>query len=95
MARFKLTHKAVEDLSKIWNDTFEILSENQADNYYNMLILSCKEITENSEMGKGYDTIFKNLVGIKINQHIFFYRTIKDGVVEIIRIINESADVKS
>jgi len=32
MAEFKLTNKAVEDLSKIWDYTFEVWSENQADN---------------------------------------------------------------
>ncbi len=30
MAKFKLTNKAVEDLSKIWEYTFEVWSENQA-----------------------------------------------------------------
>ena len=31
MAKFIITNKAVEDLSKIWNYTYEFWSENQAD----------------------------------------------------------------
>ena len=41
MAEYKLTNKAVEDLSKIWDYTFEIWSEKQADKYYGELISDC------------------------------------------------------
>ena len=40
MAEYKLTNKAVEDLSKIWDYTFEVWSENQADKYYDELKLT-------------------------------------------------------
>lgn len=33
MAKYNLTKKAVEDLTKIWNYTFDTWSENQADAY--------------------------------------------------------------
>lgn len=38
MAKYKLTNKAVEDLANIWNYTFDKCTEQQADNYYKMLI---------------------------------------------------------
>ena len=38
MTEYKLTNKAVEDLSRIWDYTFEVWSEKQADNYYEGLI---------------------------------------------------------
>ena len=38
MAEYKLTNKAVEDLSKIWDFTFEVWSKKQADKYYEYLI---------------------------------------------------------
>jgi toxin ParE1/3/4 len=41
MAEYKLTKKAVEDLSKIWDYTFEIWSEKEADKYYGELISDC------------------------------------------------------
>ena len=42
MANYKLTNKAVEDLAKIWDYTFEKWSEQQADKYYALLIDSCE-----------------------------------------------------
>ena len=38
MAKYLLTNKAVEDLADIWNYTFDVWSEKQADAYYNMLL---------------------------------------------------------
>ncbi|MEY8687667.1 type II toxin-antitoxin system RelE/ParE family toxin [Bacteroides sp. AN502(2024)] len=37
MAKYRLTHKAVEDLADIWNHTLDEWSERQAEDYYNML----------------------------------------------------------
>jgi toxin ParE1/3/4 len=65
MAEFRLTNKAVEDLSKIWNYTFEVWSEKQADNYYKSLISNCQEIAENPDLGKNYGGITENLLGLK------------------------------
>ncbi len=70
MAKYFLTNKAVEDLSKIWDYTYEIWSEIQADKYYMMLIDSCKEISEHPEIGKKYDEIEHNILGLKVNKHI-------------------------
>ncbi len=94
MAEFRLTNKAVEDLSKIWEYTFEVWSEDQADKYYDMLISSCQEITENPLLGKKYDGITKNLLGMKTNRHIIFYRTLNENYVEITRILHERMDLK-
>jgi len=51
MAKYKLSNKAVEDLSKIWEYTFEIWNENQADKYYEILISFVKKLqkTPNQE----------------------------------------------
>ncbi len=94
MAEFKLTNKAVEDLSKIWDYTFEVWSENQADKYYEMLISSCQEIADNPLLGKNYDEITQNLFGMRTNRHIIFYRTLNESYVEITRILHERMDLK-
>ena len=94
MAEFKLTNKAVEDLSKIWDYTFEVWSERQADKYYGSLILDCQEIADNPNLGKNYDGITQNLLGIKTNRHIIFYRTLNENYVEITRILHERMDLK-
>ncbi len=38
MAKYKLTDKAVDDLTQIWDYTFDKWTENQADKYYQMLL---------------------------------------------------------
>ena len=54
MAKYTLTKKAVEDLSKIWDYTFEVWSENQADSYYELLIKTCREIAKYPSIGEAY-----------------------------------------
>ncbi len=95
MAKYNLTNKAVEDLAKIWDYTFEQWSEQQADNYYEMLITNCEEIANNPNFGKTYEGITPNLLGIKANRHIIFYRKIEKGLVEITRILHGRMDLKN
>ena len=94
MAKFEITNKAVEDLSKIWDYTFEVWSEKKANVYYEMLILICQEIADNPGLGKNYEGIAPNLLGIKANRHIIFYRTINKNHVEITRILHGRMDLK-
>ena len=95
MANYYLTNKAVNDLAKIWDYTFEQWSEQQADNYYEMLISNCEEIANNPNFGKAYDGITPNLLGIKVNRHIIFYRKIKKNEIEITRILHGRMDLKN
>ena len=57
MFEYHLSNKAVEDLSNIWNHTYETWSENQADKYYFELLSDCQELAENQNMGRNYDDI--------------------------------------
>ncbi len=94
MAKYFLTNKAVDDLSNIWNYTYNVWSEKQADKYYNQLIDYCQDISENPKLGKRYDEIDSNILGYKANQHIIFYR-IKQQDIEIVRILHGKMDLKS
>lgn len=51
MAKFKLTNKAVDDLTQIWNYTSHKWSETQADKYYQMLIDNFNEVANYPEIG--------------------------------------------
>lgn len=95
MAKYKLTNKAVQDLAKIWDYTFEKWSEKQADKYYETLISNCEEIAENPSIGKTYDEITENLLGIRANKHIIFYREIERDYIEITRILHQRMDLKN
>jgi toxin ParE1/3/4 len=52
MASYRLTKKAVGDLAHIWNHTVDTWSENQADHYFHMLLDSCQDISDGTDIGK-------------------------------------------
>jgi len=95
MARYILTNKAVEDLSKIWEYTYEVWSENQADKYYFELLVDCQELAENQSLGKNYNEIEKNLFGFNSSQHLIFDRILNTAKIEIIRILHSRMDLKN
>ena len=95
MARYKFTNKAVEDLTRIWNYTFDNWSDNQADTYYHMLLENCKELASNPDLGKKYSAVAHNLLGFNAGRHIIFYRRIVENEIEITRILHEQMDLKN
>lgn len=95
MAKYHLTKKAIEDLTNIWNYTYDEWSEEQADQYYHMLLSKCKTISEQPGIGKPYDFIIDSLCGVIANKHVIFYLKIDDETIEIVRILHESMDLKS
>ena len=94
MAKYKLTIKVTEDLREIWNYTVDTWSENQADQYYHMLLNSCQEIAGGKVKGKQYAGIYSGLLGIKSGKHIIFYRQMTVDRVEIARILHERMDLR-
>ena len=86
MGNYKLTNKAVEDLTKIWDYTIDKWSEKQADKYCEMLLENCQHIADDPSIGKNYDRIRDDLFGLKANRHIIFYRITLENPIEITRI---------
>ena len=95
MAKYSLTNKAVEDLSDIWNYTFDQWSERQADSYYEMLIENCQAISDKPDIGKNYEGIINRMFGLMPGRHIIFYRKINPNEVEITRILHQMMDLKN
>lgn len=95
MAKYKLTNKAVDDLSRIWDYTFENWSEKQADKYYQMLLDNCQYIADDPDIGKKYEGVKDELLGLKANRHIIFYRKLIAQPIEITRILHESMDLQN
>lgn len=95
MIKVKFRQEAIEDLNSIWYYTLEEWSESQADKYYSNLKFDCFQLAENPKMGKEYDVINKNLLGLKSGKHIIFYQQISVNEIEIIRILHERMDLKN
>ena len=95
MAKYFLTNKAVDDLSKIWDYTYEVWSENQADKYYYELLNDCQELAENQTLEKKFDQINEEIFGYQSGQHLIFYRILNATEIEIIRILHSRMDLKN
>jgi toxin ParE1/3/4 len=94
MTKYKLTNKAVEDLTNIWEYTYDKWSEKQADKYYKILLESFQNIADDPKIGKKYDGVKDELFGFKVNRHIIFYRQLDDQSIEITRILHGRMDLK-
>ncbi len=95
MTKYHLTNKATSDLLDIWDYTAETWFKGQAEKYYNQLIGTCKQITENPEIEKEYFEVKKKLLGLKTGRHIIFYETLNKNEVKVIRILHERMDLEN
>lgn len=93
MAKVIFRQQAIDDLNSIWIYTFDKWSEEQADKYYASLEFACLQIGENPELGKEYETIKSNLLGLRTGKHIIFYLVVDEHKIEIIRILHERMDL--
>lgn len=94
MAEYRLTNRAVEDLTAIWEYTCETWSEAQANIYYQNLIQCFQEIAAYPWTGRNYFDIHPMLYGFRKQQHIIFYQMLEAQTIEIIRILHGSMDLK-
>ena len=95
MPKAVLRQEAIEDLNGIWIYTCEKWSEQQADKYYSTLKVACEDIGNNPKLGREYNEIRKNLLGLKSGRHIIFYQIINEDDIEIIRILHDQMDLKA
>jgi toxin ParE1/3/4 len=94
MPKFHLTYKAVEDLSKIWDYTFETWTEDQADKYYYELLSDSQKLSENQFLGINYTEIKEDIFGFKSGQHIIFFSIVNQDEIIIIRFLHTKMDLK-
>jgi toxin ParE1/3/4 len=94
MGKYKLSNRAVDDLAKIWDYTFDEWSEKQADKYYQLLLASCQDLADNPNFGKNYEIGIENIFGYKSNEHIIFFTESKKNEIEIVRILHAMMDLK-
>ncbi|HRD58880.1 MAG TPA: type II toxin-antitoxin system RelE/ParE family toxin [Ferruginibacter sp.] len=95
MAKVILRQEAIDDLNDIWTYTFSEWSEKQADKYYSALEFACMQIGKNPDLGKEYNGISNNLLGLRTGKHIIFYQVISKDRVEVVRILHERMDLKN
>jgi len=94
MAKVILRQEAIDDLTNIWDYTFQKWSMNQANKYYSTIKFACQEIGKYPDIGRVYNGINEKLFGFKSGKHIIFYQVISTEEIEIIRILHERMDLK-
>ncbi len=82
-------------MTNIWDYTFDKWTEKQADKYYEMLLENCQIIADDPKIGKKYEGIKKELLGLKVNRHIIFYRQPDNKQIEITRILHGRMDLEN
>lgn len=95
MVAYRFSEEAIDDLSEIWLYTFNAWSLEHADRYYQLLIDECAYIAQYPHIGKSMENIKKGYRATKVKSHIIFYKTAKDNVVEIIRILHQQMDIEN
>jgi toxin ParE1/3/4 len=94
MGSYLLSQKAIDDLSAIWEYTFETWSEHQADSYYFALVEDCQKLADHSFLGRNYHEISNEIFGYKSGEHLIFYRKLDQSTIEVIRILHARMDLK-
>lgn len=93
---YKISKEAEKDLEKIWLYTFETWSLEQADYYYELIMNEIEYLTENPKSGEDFNEIRRGYFRSRVKSHFIFYRiSLKNEIVEIIRILHQQMDVKS
>ena len=95
MAKIAFRQQAIDDLNNIWKYTAEKWSINQANTYYASIQRACSSIGENPTIGKAYEDVMSNLLGLRTGKHIIFYLTGSTDRIEIIRILHGRMDLKN
>lgn len=93
MAKYVLSRQAIEDLTEIWMYTCSTWSDIQADKYYELLTGAFVTISNNPDLGKSYDDVSIGLLGIRVGQHLIFYRMSKENQIQILRVLHVRMDL--
>jgi toxin ParE1/3/4 len=81
--------KAKQDLKKIWLYTFQQYGEQQADKYFDNLIVAIKTLSQNPSISTPCNYIRSGYRQYHINQHCIFYRLGKNKI-HITRVLHQS-----
>ena len=93
MANYLLSRQAIKDLTEIWMYTCSTWSDIQADKYYELLTGAFVTISNNPDLGKSYDDVSIGLLGIRVGQHLIFYRMSKENQIQILRVLHVRMDL--
>jgi toxin ParE1/3/4 len=92
--KYLISEKAISDLEKIWLYTLNKWSRKQADRYHKLVVEEIDFIVKNYEICRRIDFIRPGYRVSKVKSHLIFFKKTDDNIIEIIRILHQSMDIK-
>jgi toxin ParE1/3/4 len=93
MNRYILSPLAEADLDSIWDYTEETWGIDQAERYVRDIQRTCEGLASGHKRGRSAETIRPGYWKVAAGEHLIFYKTMPDGVLDIIRILHQSMDI--
>ena len=93
MHKLLIRPRARSDIKNIWRYTHKNWGEQQADNYTESLDLAINEMLENPEMGISIEHIRKGYRLYHFKHHFVVYH-LTSSVIDIVRVLGESMNIK-
>lgn len=84
--------RAVRDIGQIWDYTAEHWGTAQADRYMGAIREVCDALAAGDATGTDAGYISPGYRRIRSGRHIVFFRLMRSGAVEIVRILHERMD---
>jgi len=95
ISKYRISEKAINDLSEIWHYTLTKWSLKQADRYHNLIINEIEYVAENFEKSRKMDFVRQGYRMTKVKSHLIFYKKAEGGIVEVVRILHQNMDIEN
>jgi toxin ParE1/3/4 len=93
MSGYILSPRAIRDLDSIWDYTEETWGIEQAERYVRDVRTACEGLASGRKQGRPAEDVRPGYRKLAAGSHFLFYRTLPDGVIDIIRILHQSMDI--
>ena len=91
--RYRLSPKAREDLSAIWDYSAERWGRAQADRYIRDIVAACRAVASGRRLGRSIDWLRPGYLRCSVGSHVLFYVQEERHVIRVVRILHGSMDV--
>lgn len=83
---------AKRDLKEIWRFTAGRWGVSQADRYVRLLYAAAEDLATGRKVGRSAEHIRDGYARYDVESHVLFYRAMRSGEIEIVRILHVRMD---
>jgi toxin ParE1/3/4 len=93
MTKLVVSRRALADIGKVWQYSFEFWGRNQADKYFSNLQNSIYELVDNPYLGVSCIDIRAGYRKYNSGSHVIFF-TVTNNTVTVIRVLHQKMNFK-